>query len=206
MLNFLLSVKIDLWLIGIVIVIFFIVVNIIVLLKALFKKVNLNKVKYWFKDNDNLRKEKQRLEEHESRFSGTLIFWKNKAALHNRLAMSRIYWGLISSILIPVLIQYYKNENVNANIFMTLLSTWVSIITILSFTFKSDEKYRGFRQCESDYYDLARELLDNISPDDSTFNKQVEDFILLSSQIRRLGRAIETDSAISIKTAKNNLK
>lgn len=197
--------SLDLWLVGTVVVIIFIVFNIFVLLRAVLRKVNLNKAKYWFKDNENLRNEKQRLEEHESRFLGTLIFWKNKAAIHNRLTMSRTYWGITSSIFIPVLIQYYENVKIYANAFMTILSTWVSIITILTFTLKSDEKYRGYRQCESDYYDLARELLDNISPKDDVFKEQVDEFILTASQIRRLGRAIETDSTISIRTSKNVL-
>jgi hypothetical protein len=193
----------NLWCQGTTGIIILIIVNFIYILFAALKKVSLKKPKYWFKNNENFRNEKQRLEEHEDRILGTLIFWKNKAALHNRMVMSRTYWGLISSILIPVLLQYYKDDNIYANAFMTILSTWVSFITILSFTLKSDEKYRGYRQCESDYYDLARELLDNISSDDKILKLQVSEFIISASQIRRLGRAVETDSTISLRTNKN---
>ena len=183
-----------------------IVMNVIILLKAALKKVKLDTPNYWFKDNKNLRGEQTRLHEHEDRILGTLVFWKNNVALYNRLILSRTYWGLISSVLIPILIQYYDNQNSQANIFITILSAWASIITILSLTLQSDEKYRGFRQCESDYYDLARELLDNISNDDNVLNSQVDDFISTASRIRQFGRAIETENAITIRTDRGALK
>lgn len=197
---------VNFWRIGTLVIVILIIVNIFVLLKAMLKKVKLDKPNVWFRGNSTLRSELKRLQEHEDRILGTLIFWKNKAALYNRLSLSRTYWGLLSSVLIPILIQYYNNRDFAANIFITVLSTWASIITILSLTLKSDEKYRGFRQCESDYYDLARELLDNISSDDTILNSQVDDFILTASRIRQFGRAIETDNAITIRTDRNALK
>ena len=88
---------------------------------------------------------------------------------------------------------------------MTVVTTWTSFVTILAYTLKSDEKYRGYRQCESDYYDLARELLDNPSADDAKLKEQVDEFLEIACQIRKLGRAIETDSTISIKTDRRYL-
>lgn len=193
------------WCLGTVLLIISIIITSISLLRAAFSKIELKKPKGWFDDASNLGDEKDRLVEHGDRIIGTLMFWKNKAALHNRLAMARTYWGISSSILIPVLVQFYNNNDIWANVFMTVLTTWTSFISILAYTLKSDEKYRGFRQCESDYYDLARELLDNPAEECEKLKKQVDEFLEIATQIRKLGRAIETDSTISIKTDRRYL-
>lgn len=195
----------DMWVVGIIVIINFIIWTIVCLFEAYFKKIKLKKPKIWFDNTKSLGKEKDRLIEHGERMLGTLNFWKNSAEFHNRLVIARVYWGLVSSILIPVLIQFYEKTNFAANIFMTLLTTWTSLITILGYTLKSDEKYRGYRQSESDYYDLARELMDNASDDETELKNQVNQFLDLATKIRKLGRAIETDSVISIQTSKNYL-
>jgi hypothetical protein len=41
-----------------------------------------------------------------------------------------------------------------------MVAFWTAIVVALAQAFKSEELLRGFRLCESDYYDLTRQLLD----------------------------------------------
>lgn len=193
---------IDLWYFASIILFVFILTTIGIILYAYFQKVQLIKPEKWFDQAIEFKEQLQRLVDHQERINGTLVFWKNKAALHNRLNMATVYWSLISSIIIPVLLQFFDKNNFWATVFMTALSTWTAILIALAQTFKSEEKYRGFRQCESDYYDLSRELLDNPAKDEDDLKVQVDEFLEIVSQIRKIGRAIETDSTISVRTSK----
>lgn len=172
--------------------------TITVILYAYFKKIELKRPSIWFSESDSFGSQQQRLITHQERILGTLGFWKNKAALHNRINMSKTYWSLISSIVIPVLLQFYDNKDVWANVFMTVITTWSAILVGLDYTLKSEQKYRGFRQCESDYYDLARRLLDHPKENEEELKEQVDEFLEAVEQIRKIGRAVETDSTISI--------
>lgn len=194
-------INIDLWCIGTIFLFIFIIITIVIILTAFFKKIQLKKPKKWFDENENLKEQKNRLLDHQDRIIGTLMFWKNKAELYNRLHIARIYWGLISSIIIPVLLQFFDKNNIWANAFMTILTTWTAIIVGLAQILKAEEKYRGYRQCESDYYDLSRELLDNLPKDESELKKTVDEYLEITSQIRKIGRVIETDSTISVRTS-----
>jgi len=194
-------INIDLWFISTIILFIFIIMTIVIIMAAFFEKIQLKKPQKWFDESEHFEEQKKRLQDHQERIMGTLMFWKNKAALHNRLHMSRIYWSLISSIIIPVLLQFFDKNNAWANTFMTVLSTWTAILIGLTQTLKSEEKYRGYRQCESDYYDLSRELMDNPAKDEEKLKKQVDEFLDVVSQIRKIGRAIETDSTISVRTS-----
>lgn len=194
-------INIDLWCIAAIILFAFILITIVIILFAFFKKIQLKKPSMWFEESKNFKGQQKRLIDHQERIIGTLMFWKNKAALYNRLNMSKICWSLISSIIIPVLLQFFDKNNVWANTFMTVLTTWTAILVALTYTLKSEEKYRGYRQCESDYYDLSRELLDNPAEDENELKIQVDNYLEIVSQIRKLGRAIETDSTISVRTS-----
>jgi hypothetical protein len=70
-------------------------------------------------------------------------------------------------------------RNLWANVFMTSLTTWTGFIVSLAQILKSEEMYRGFRQCESDYYDQARELLDFPADTLEAQEQQVSKFIRL---------------------------
>lgn len=176
-----------------------IAINFGILMKAGLKKVRLEKPNVWF-DNSSRFNENQKLmlKEHQDMIAGTLVFWKNKASLYNRLNLSKIYWGILTPIIFPVLIQFFDKSDVWAVIFMSVLSIWTAILISVAEALKSETKYRGYRQCESDYYDLCRELLDSASRNNEERNLQLKDFFETARRIRRIGRATETDSPISI--------
>ncbi len=108
---------------------------------------------------------------------GTLRFWKNKATAHYRLHLARVMWSLISSVSLPVLVQRFEKDEPGAVLFMTALTAWTGLISILAYTLKSEEKYQGFRQQESDFYDEGRRLLDFADPRDPKFKERVDGYI-----------------------------
>jgi hypothetical protein len=97
-------------------------------------------------------------------------------------------------VILPVLIQRFERNNAWSVLFMTVLTTWTGLIVALSYTFKSEEKYQGLRQQESDFYDVSRRLLDSVSPGDPDLTKKVNDYIDVVSLIRRTARRVETGS------------
>ena len=155
---------------------------------------DLNDPGYWFDTAPNLDKERERLVGHYSRIRGTLRFWKNKAAAHHRLHLARIFWSLLSAVTLPVLIQRFDRSNGWSVLFMTMLTTWTGLIVALSYTFKSEEKYQGLRQQESDFYDVSRELLDSVSENDPELTQKVDKYFETVRSIRRTARRVETGS------------
>jgi hypothetical protein len=134
----------------------------------------LNPTGVWFDETDRLGTEKTRVREHYSRIKGTLRFWKNKAAAHQRLHSARVLWSLVSAVSLPVLVQRFDKSNPWSVLFMTMLTSWSGFIVSLAYTLKSEEKYQGFRQQESDYYDAGRHLLDFASSEPAKLKQEVE--------------------------------
>ena len=155
---------------------------------------DLNDPGPWFNNAANLGAQASRLQAHYERIEGTLRFWKNKATAHYRLHLARVMWSLISSVSLPVLVQRFEKNEPGAVLFMTALTTWVGLISILAYTLKSEEKYQGFRQQESDFYDEGRRLLDFADPNDPNFKDRVDGYIRTIDQVRKVGRRVETGS------------
>ncbi len=158
------------------------------------KRVKLDKPKSWFEEADNFGSLKDRLIANEDRIKGTLIFWKNKATAHKLLHDSNIFWGLISAVSLPVLIQYYDVNNIWSHAFMTILTFWTGLLFAISHTLKSEEKYQGFRATESEYYDATRQLLDTSVKDEQELEVMVNGYFDIVEKIRKIARKVETES------------
>jgi len=154
----------------------------------------LNPPGEWFDTADQLGAQQKRVLDHYSRIKGTLRFWKNKAAAHHRLHLARVIWSLISGASLPVLVQFFDKTEKWSILFMTILTTWTGIVVAMAFTLRSGEKYQGFRQQESDFYDKSRELLDFSKADDEDLGKKIDDYIKLVNEVRKVGRRVETSS------------
>jgi hypothetical protein len=103
-------------------------------------------------------------------------------------------WSLISGVSLPLLVQRFDKNAPGAILFMTVFTTWTGLISVLAYTFKSEEKYQGFRQQESDFYDEGRRLLDFADPTDPKFAEAVEAYIKIIDRVRKVGRRVETGS------------
>ncbi|NET25963.1 hypothetical protein [Okeania sp. SIO1I7] len=182
------------WAIGVIILCIGIFITIVPIIRAFLKKIDLDSAGTWFDNANNLGEEQERLKEHFSRIKGTLVYWKNQAAAYQRLDSARVIWSLISAISLPVLIQFYDATDKLAVSFMTLLTTWTGLIVTVAYTFKAEEKYQGFRQQESDYYDISRTLLDFPNSDPQLLKQQVDEYIQKVADIRKFARRIETGS------------
>ena len=178
------------WFYAIVILHTSIVGNIIPLLWAFFKKIDLNAAGKWFEDVENLGDQQKRLHDSFGRIKGTLVYWKNRAAAYNILNNSRLLWGLISSGLVPVLLQVFDRADTYATVFMVSFTTWSGFIVVLAYSRKAEERYRGFRMVESAYYDLSRHVLDFPQKQPENLRKQVDVYLRQVEHIRDIGRKV----------------
>lgn len=184
----------DGWAVGIAVLCIAIAATSLPIGQALLQQIALDAAPVWMEEATNLGAEQQRVVVHYKRLKGTLVYWKNQAAAHHRLHMAGVFWSLSSAVLLPVLVQYYDVKSSASNAFMTILTTWTGFVVAVAYTLKSEQRYQGMRQQESDYYDLARSFLDSIRPDDPQLTEKVDLYIKNVDRIRRTARKVETGS------------
>lgn len=180
------------WFVALSVLIVGILTTIVSLAEAFLNQVRLDEAPKWIEQATNLGGQKQRVLEHYERLKGTLVYWKNDAAAHNRLHNARVFWSLLSAVLLPVLVRLYDGTEQWSLIFMTVFTTWTGLIVALAYTFKSEQRYQGMRQQESDYYDLARRLLDFADSNDPDIKDVVDQYIADTEAIRQMARRVET--------------
>lgn len=165
------------WAAGIASLIVAIIGTSIPIVYALLHKVDVSEAPVWIENTKNLGDQHERVIEHYGRIKGTLVYWKNEAAAYHRLDTARVVWSLISAVALPVLLQYYDQSDALANAFLTILTTWTGLVVSLAYTLKAEQKYQGMRQQESDFYDVARSLLDNAKPNEPQLKEKVDNYI-----------------------------
>ena len=187
-----------LWFAGWVVLMSAVLITVVPVVYAFMKRIKLETPEAWLPESDAFTNQLGRLKDHEARIQGTLSYWKNKAAAQKRLHLARVIWSLASAVSLPVLIQVYDRQEFWANVFMTSLTFWTGFIVAVAHTFKSEQQFIGFRQCESDYYDLARALLDFPQDTEEGRIKQVDDFFRKVVKVRKAGRRVEIGAPHSI--------
>jgi hypothetical protein len=195
--------QINLWKFAFIFLTIGAVITLIPIALAFFRRVKLHETPKWFGEADALGDQQQRMIDHEIRMEGTLLYWKNKACTHHRIHNARIFWSLLSAVSLPALIQFFDQQNTWAVAFMTGLTTWTGFVVALAYALKSEQIYQGFRQCESDYYDMARELLDWPEKDPEKLKESVDTFIYEAEIIRKKCRKIETGSPPSSRSGRS---
>jgi hypothetical protein len=148
----------------------------------------------WFDTAIQLGSQQQRVVAHYSQIEGTLRFWKSKAAAYRRLHLARIYWSLGSGASLPVLVQCYDKAENWSKVFMTILTFWTGLVVVVAHTLRAEEKYQGFRQQESDFYDTSRELLMFTKKEDVDLEQKVDEYLRTIARVRAVGRRVETSS------------
>ena len=73
----------------------------------------------WFESSEELSEYRSRLVSHYSRITGTLRFWKSKAAAHQRLYNAQVIWATLSGVALPVLVQYFDKITYWPTLFLT---------------------------------------------------------------------------------------
>lgn len=186
------------WLYAISILIISIILTLIPLVKAMLQKVEPDKATPWFNDAIQLADQQERVIANFDRIKGTLVYWKNQAYAYSKLEDARLFWSILSSVLLPILVQVY-DKSLLANIFFTTLTVWTGILVTFSYTLKAEQKYQGFRAIESDYYDISRELLDFTKKEPQELEAQVENYFKTVEKIREMARDVETGRPVSTK-------
>lgn len=185
----------DPWFDGLIILSVFILISVFHILWAALQKVKINGVAPGFENAFGFSdSSKTRLQDHYKRIEGTLSFWKNQAALYERMYSYAILWSILSGVLIPVLIQDYSSSNFWARVFMTIFSAWIGLIVALNRGFKAEELFRKFRQSESEFYDVRRRLLDRPEVFGSTEEERLNRHFETVEKIRMAGRDAETSN------------
>lgn len=182
----------DPWLYATIVLIIGVMITLVPLCRRFFKKVQLEDVRPWFEESDGLGNQRERVASHFERMRGTLVYWKNKAAAYRALENARIFWSILSSVTLPVLVQVYDSSAVFANVFFTGLTVWTGGLVTYAYTVKAEQKYQGFRSIESDYYDESRELLDFAQKEPAELEDRVEIYFRTVAKIREMARDVET--------------
>ena len=190
------------WAVALAVLATFILSTVVSVAQALLHQVKLDKAPVWMEGSKLLGSERERVEDHYDRLKGTLVYWKNEAAAYRRLHFARVVWSLLSAVLLPVLIQFYKPNDPWAKAFLTSLTTWTGLVVALAYTLKAEHRYQGMRQQESDYYDSARDFLDSLKPDDPSLVSKVEAYFAATRAIRRTARKVETGAPPSATDAR----
>jgi hypothetical protein len=144
------------------------------------------------------------LEQHDQRMAGTLRFWRDEAAKYRRLQVYLITWTILSAILVAVLIQVSDNS-AWARALLTIMATLTAVLLALQRALRVEERYRGFRQGESDFYDLRRRLLDRPTLFGATEEQQLHAYFGETEIVRRLARKTETGNVTTVEEMRSSL-
>lgn len=182
--------------------VFFAVASFYPVLRAILAKVDLHaggdafeKSKYFDSSNKNL------LGAHYSRIHGTLIFWKNQALKFKRFHYYVMCWTIPSSVLIPVVTQWMKEED-GSKTFLTIVSLFTAILMSFHRGLKIEDNYKSYRHGESEFYDTYRRLLDRPGSFGVNQKDQMENYFIQVETIRRYVRNAETDNLATIDEGK----
>ena len=180
------------WLWGTMILVSLQLATVVDILDAHLRWQPLKLAKPWFEESFPPPYKEQLVSNYQRMF-GTLTFWKNRARLFEKISKYSILWSIVAGILVAALIQDYDKNNEHEKLFLTLLLVWSTIATAVSRSFKAEELYRGFRQTESDYYDVSRRLIDRRSSAEN-MREQIDAYFKTVEQIRKAARDAETSN------------
>ena len=107
----------NIWLAATAVLTAAIVLTILPIAQAFLNQVKPDAAPVWIDEAINFGSEADRVKAHYARMKGTLVYWKNEAAAHHRLDSARVFWSLVSAVLLPVLVQLYKASEVWATVF-----------------------------------------------------------------------------------------
>jgi hypothetical protein len=183
--------KIDWWLMSIIIYFGLAIATFIPVFKAILKKTD-PELKEPFKDSDYFDDaQKKRLNQHYQRIQGALQFHKNKVVKFSRYHYYTLMWTIPTSIAIPILITYIQGDI--SRLFVTLISAFCAILLSFHKAFKVEEGYKAYRMSESAFYDVYRQFLDRPASFGDTKEKQIDQYFAVVEKVRGELRRTELD-------------
>ena len=140
---------------------------------------------------------KKRLIDHYSRLTGTLGFWKKRAALYKSFHYYCIIWTILSSWAAPILASISPDAPSGTDFskpLIILVSSHLALALSFHKGLKVADGMKSFRHGESEFYDLYRKLLDRPKTLGEDENTQIESYILEVERIRKFVRNAETEN------------
>jgi hypothetical protein len=196
------NVNLDKWTIAIGIYLTIALITFIPTFLALVKKIKLNPGGASFDASPHFSEEgKKLLNQHYSRIQGTLVFWKNEAEKYKFFHFYCIIWTIPISILVPIITQLIDQTD-SAKLFLTIISSHAAILIGFHQGLRIEGNYKAFRNGESDFYDLYRQMLDEPKSFGETEDKQIENYIKQAAIVRKLVRNAEINNFPTLEDVK----
>ena len=173
-------------------------------LRAILKKVKLFPGGASFDDSPYFSTEgKKLLNQHYSRIQGTLIFWKNQAEKYKYFHYYCLIWSIPISILIPIITQLI-DVNYYSKLFLTVISGHAALLIGFHQGLRIESNYRAYRNGESDFYDLYRQMLDEPKSFGQTEDERITQYIKEVAIVRKLVRNAEINNFPTLEDVKAN--
>lgn len=192
----------DKWVIAIIIYCIIAVLTFIPTLRAILRRVKLFPGGASFDASPYFSEEGKRLlNQHYSRIQGTLIFWKNQAEKYKHFHFYCLVWSIPISILIPIITQII-DVNFYSKLFLTVISSHAALLIGFHQGLRIESNYRAYRNGESDFYDLYRQMLDEPKTFGETEDIQIATYIKEVAVVRKLVRNAEINNFPTLQDVK----
>jgi hypothetical protein len=171
-------------------------------LKKLFLKIELKPGGATFIDSNQFSEPiKKKLKDHYSRLQGTLLFWKKQAAIYTKFHYYCAFSTIVSSSILPFIATIApQTPGSNSKWLVVIISSHVALSIGFHKGLKISEGMKGFRQGESEFYDLYRRLLDRPHLFGTNEIEQMNTYFAEVERIRQQVRNTETESTPDIQS------
>lgn len=128
--------------------------------------------------------------------AGALKYWNKQVRQAKFFHFYALIWTTVGTILVPLLLPYVGQSGF-AQTLITIISLHTALLLAFHRLLKPDRTFQGFRQIESGYYDLIRDMLDrpNLVKDAGVNIPLIDQYIEKVKQFRVAARRMETQES-----------
>lgn len=196
----------DIWIVVTYVYLVLVAVTFLPVARAILRRVKLKPAGKSFEQSPHFQESnKELLEQHYTRIRGTLVFWKNQAAKFEAFHAYCLCWTIPSSVVIPILTQWITDDNAS-KLLLTVISATTAVLLAFHRGFKVEEKIKGFRHGESEFYDTYRRLLDRPKTFGKDEKSQIEKYFQEVEIIRRYVRNTETNNFATLDETRKKIE
>ncbi len=159
-------------------------------------KVKLVMDETQIKSNKLTPDELEQVQRNFSQMAGALRYWNKQVRQAKFFHYYALIWTTVGTILVPLLLPYVGNSPF-AQLLITLISLHTALLLAFHRLLKPDRTFQGFRQIESGYYDLIRDMLDRpyLVEDPEKKMPRIDNYIEKVKRFRLDARRMETQES-----------
>jgi len=148
------------------------------------------------KSNKLTADELEQVQRNFAQMAGALRYWNKQVRQAKFFHYYALIWTTVGTILVPLLLPYVGNSPF-AQLLITLISLHTALLLAFHRLLKPDRTFQGFRQIESGYYDLIRDMLDRpyLVEDPNKKMPRIDNYIERVKQYRLDARRMETQES-----------